>query len=175
MIEEADVAAERERPAGTSAVCAFAFARLPEVAQRFKTYTLYRLECGLRSTLVLGFVGLPSVGFHLEGYFKQGGYAEAAALLAVFYVLIGARRLWARPATVPVLLIGSLWLLPEGVGGGSALANLVRFVTHDIVPAPLRGGDLGSLATWSMFAAWLQPIVWNKVLPGAWNTIVLAQ
>ena len=175
MIEEADLAAERVLPNGTSAISAFAFARLPEVAERFKTYTLYRLECGLRSTLVLGFVGLPTVGFHLEGYFKQGKYAEAAALLGVFYVLIGTRRLWARPAMVPLLFIGSLLLLPEGIGGGSTLSNLVRFVTHDIVPFPLRNGDVGSLATWSAFGAWLQPIVWNQVVPGVWQTIVLAQ
>jgi phosphonate transport system permease protein len=175
IIEEADLTAERVLPKGTSAISAFAFARLPEVAGRFKTYTLYRLECGLRSTLVLGFVGLPTVGFHLEGYFKQGKYAEAAALLGVFYLLIGTRRLWARPATVPLLIIGSLLLLPEGIGGGSTLSNLVRFVTHDIVPAPLRNGDVGNLGTWSTFAAWLQTIIWNKVLPGAWNTIVLAQ
>jgi phosphonate transport system permease protein len=175
IIEEADLAAEKVLPAGTSTVSAFAFARLPEVAERFKTYTLYRLECGLRSTLVLGFVGLPTVGFHLEGYFKQGKYAEAAALLGVFYLLIGTRRLWARPATVPFLLIGSLVLLPEGIGGGSTLANLVRFVTHDIVPAPLRNGDVASLATWGAFLSWLQPIFWQKVVPGAWNTVVLAQ
>jgi phosphonate transport system permease protein len=175
IVEEADLSAERVLPAGTSAVSAFAFARLPEVAERFKTYSLYRLECGLRSTLVLGFVGLPTLGFHLEGYFKQGKYAEAAALLGVFYVLIGSRRLWARPVTVPFLVIGSLLLLPEGIGGGSTLANLTRFVTHDIVPATLRGGDLGSLQTWGAFGAWLQPIVWHKVLPGIWNTIVLAQ
>jgi len=175
MIEEADLAAERVLPNGTSAISAFAFARLPEVAERFKTYTLYRLECGLRSTLVLGFVGLPTVGFHLEGYFKQGKYAEAAALLGVFYLLIGTRRLWARPATVPILFIASLLLLPEGIGGGSTLSNLVRFVTHDIVPFPLRNGDVGSLATWTAFASWLQPIVWNQVVPGVWNTIVLAQ
>jgi phosphonate transport system permease protein len=175
IIEEADLSAEKVLPAGTSAVSAFAFARLPEVGDRFKTYTLYRLECGLRSTLVLGFVGLPTVGFHLEGYFKQGKYAEAAALLGVFYVLIGTRRLWARPTTLPFLFVGSLLLLPEGVGGGSAIANLARFVTHDIVPFPLRNGDIGSLATWGAFAAWLQPIIWKQVLPGAWNTIVLAQ
>lgn len=175
MIEEADFAAEKVFPSGTSAISAFAFARLPDVAERFKTYTLYRLECGLRSTLVLGFVGLPTVGFHLEGYFKQGKYAEATALLGVFYVLIGTRRLWARPTTVPLLFIGSLLLLPEGIGGGSALTNLARFVTHDIVPTPFRNGDVASLATWSAFAAWLQPIVWHKVLPGVWNTIVLAQ
>lgn len=175
IIEEADLAAERVLPYGTSAISAFAFARLPEVAERFKTYTLYRLECGLRSTLVLGFVGLPTVGFHLEGYFKQGKYAEAAALLGVFYLLIGTRRLWARPAAVPLLFIGSLLLLPESIGGGSAVANLVRFLTHDIVPFPLRDGDVGSLATWTAFASWLQPIVWKQILPGVWNTLVLAQ
>ena len=175
MIEEADLAAERMLPEGTSAISAFVFARLPEVAERFKTYTLYRLECGLRSTLVLGFVGLPTVGFHLEGYFKQGKYAEAAGLLGVFYLLIGTRRLWARPATVPVLLVGGLLLLPEGIGGGSALSNFARFVTHDIVPVPLRNGDFASFTTWSAFAVWLQAIVLHQVLPGAWNTIVLAQ
>src|SRR5262249_7408488 len=94
--------------------------------------------------LWLGFSAFPPRGFHLEGYFKQGKYAQAAALLGTFYVLIGTRRLWARPATVPFLLIASLLLLPEATGGGSVLANLIRFVTHDIVPAPLRSGDLAS-------------------------------
>lgn len=175
IIEEADLSAEKVLPAGTSVISAFAFGRLPEVVERFKTYTLYRLECGLRSTLVLGFVGLPTVGFHLESHFKQGKYAEAAALLGVFYILVGTRRLWARPATVPFLLIGSLLLLPEGIGGGSTLSNLVRFLTHDIVPSPLRNGDIASVATWSAFLGWLQPIVSYQVLPGTWHTFVLAQ
>ena len=175
MIEEADLTAERVLPNGTSIVSAFAFARLPELAERFKTYTLYRLECGLRSTLVLGFIGLPTVGFHLEGYFRQGKYAEAAALLGVFYVLIGTRRLWARPATVPLLIVGSLLVLPEAIGGGSTLANLARFLFHDIVPVPLRGGDVTSPVTWGAFAAWLNPIFWDKIVPGAWQTFVLAQ
>src|SRR5688572_23070434 len=77
MIEEADLAAVEVLPRGTSLVSAFFYGRLPELLQPFKTYTLYRLECGLRSTLVLGFVGLPTIGFHLESYFKQGHYAQA--------------------------------------------------------------------------------------------------
>src|SRR3982074_1405497 len=97
MIEEADLSAERVLPAGTSTMARFAYVRIPELAPHFWTYTLYRLECGMRSTLVLGFVGLPTIGFHLDSFFKQGYYAQAAALLMVFYVLIGTRRLWARP------------------------------------------------------------------------------
>ena len=175
MIEEADLAAERALPPGTSVVSAFAYARLPEIADRFSTYTLYRLECGLRSTLVLGFVGLPTIGFHLESYFRQGGYAQAIALLAVFYVLIGTRRLWARPRLLPLLIIASLLVLPEAVGSTTWAANLWRFVGHDIVPYPLRNSSLLDGATWQAFGNWLWPILTLKVVPGAWKTLVLAQ
>lgn len=175
MIEEADLSAERTLPVGTSLVCRFAYARIPELAPQFWTYTLYRLECGMRSTLVLGFVGLPTIGFHLESFFKQGHYAQAAALLLVFYVLIGTRRLWARPATIPLLIAASLLVLPEAVGATATLANLIRFVTHDIVPTPLRGTDLFAAATWMNLAAWLWSIASRQVAPGVAQTLVLSQ
>ena len=148
MIEEADLAAVRVLPKATSTISAFAFARLPELAEQFKNYTLYRLECGLRSTLVLGFIGLPTIGFQLESYFRQGHYAQASGLLLSFYVLIGTRRLWARAATLPLLIVGSiaaLAFLTDSLGGGSITVNLLRFFA-EIVPRPLRGGDLFALA-----------------------------
>ena len=175
MIEEADLAAERVLPTGTSNVSAFAYARLPDLAASFGNYTLYRLECGMRSTLILGFIGLPTMGFHLESAFRQGRYAEAAAFLFVFYGLIGTRRLWARVWTAPLLVLGSLLVLPATVGGGSVLTNLARFVTHDIVPAPLRGGHLLSLEPWSWFGHWLGSIVADQIVPGVINTLVLSQ
>jgi phosphonate transport system permease protein len=175
MIEEADLSAERALPAGTSIIARFAYARIPELAPHFWTYTLYRFECGMRSTLVLGFVGLPTIGFHLDSFFKQGHYAQAAALLFAFYLLIGTRRLWARPATVPILIIGSLLALPEAIGSASTTTNLVRFLTHDIVPAPLRGADLIVVSTWTSAADWLWPILSKQAAPGAVQTLVLSQ
>src|SRR5262245_24071951 len=175
MIEEADLEAERVLPAGTSTIARFAYARIPELAPQFWTYTLYRLECGMRSTLVLGFVGLPTIGFHLDSFFKQGHYAQAAALLFCFYVLIGTRRLWARPTTIPILIIASIVVLPETIGGTGTLANLTRFVTHDIVPSPLRGADLLAAATWSNAAMWLWPIIGKQAVPGIIQTLVLSQ
>jgi phosphonate transport system permease protein len=175
MIEEADLSAERVLPVATSTIARFAYARIPELAPQFWTYTLYRLECGMRSTLVLGFVGLPTIGFHLDSFFKQGHYAQAAALLLAFYVLIGTRRLWARPITVPILIVASLLVLPETVGGGSGLANLLRFLTHDIVPAPLRGADVLAVATWPNLAAWLWPVITRQAVPGVIQTLVLSQ
>ncbi len=175
IIEEADLSAVRVLPQGSSILSVFAYARLPDLLQQFKTYTLYRLECGMRSTLVLGFVGLPTIGFHLEIYFKQGQYAQAAALLAMFYVLIGTRRLWARASTVPLLVIASLLLLPASIGGGSTLDNLARFLFVDIVPAPLRGASLFELSTWAAFFGWLHPLLLNQALPGLIDTLVVGQ
>jgi phosphonate transport system permease protein len=175
MIEEADLSAERVMPVGTSMIARFAYARIPELAPQMWTYLLYRYECGMRSTLVLGFVGLPTIGFHLDSFFKQGHYAQAAALLLTFYVLIGTRRLWARPATVPILLVASVLVLPEAIGGASAATNIVRFLTHDIVPAPLRGADLLAIPTWEKTAAWLWPILTRQALPGIVQTLVLSQ
>jgi phosphonate transport system permease protein len=174
LIEEADLAAERVLPAGTSVVSRFAYGRLPELAGPFRSYLLYRLECGLRSTLVLGFIGLPTMGFELESYFRQGYYAQAAAFVAVFYGLIATRRLWARPSTLPFLVAGSvaalIWLTMP-LPGQSAWLNLARFFGHDIVPRPLREGGAGLGGVWH----WLWPILRDQVGPGVVNTLVLSQ
>lgn len=178
QMEEADLSAERALPAGTALVSRFVYARLPVLAGPFGDYLLYRLECGLRSTLVLGFIGLPTMGFELESYFRQGHYAEATALVALFYLLIGTRRLWARPATLPLLVAGSvaaLMLLTTPLAGDPVWSNLARFLGHDIVPAPLRGADLAGAATWSGLAAWLWAILSRQAAPGLVSTVVLSQ
>lgn len=174
MIEEADLAAERVLPQGASIVSTFAYVRIPELAPQFWTYTLYRLECGMRSTLVLGFIGLPTIGFHLDSFFKQGHYPQAAALLFAFYLLIGTRRLWARPMTLPLLIAASLLVLPEAYSGGSILDNFLRFAGQ-VVPAPLRGADLLSFATWANLSSWLSPILTKQIVPGVIQTLILSQ
>ncbi len=182
LIEEADLAAERTLPPGTPAISRFLYARLPEIAAPVRNYLLYRLECGMRSTLVLGFVGLPTMGFELESDFRQGRYASAAGLVAVFYLLIATRRLWARPATAPFLLAGSVgalaWLTAP-VGGQSVWIALARFLGGDIVPSPLRAAPLLDpatwAATWSAFALWLWDLLATQIVPGAVKTLVLSQ
>ena len=178
MIEEADLAADRVLPPGTGPLSRFAYARAPVLARPLGDYLLYRLECGLRSTLVLGFVGLPTMGFELESYFRQGHYAEAAGFVLVFYLLIGTRRLWARPATLPVLLAGAvlaLALLSPTTGAGPAGPALARFFGHDIVPSPLRGAALLDAGPWRALAGWLWAILRDQAVPGVVNTLVVSQ
>jgi phosphonate transport system permease protein len=55
---------------------------LPDVL----AYALYRFECAVRSAAVLGFFGLPTLGYYLELSFANGHYREAWTQL---WALIG--------------------------------------------------------------------------------------
>lgn len=171
-LEEADLPALRLLPDGTGMISAFFYARLPDVWVHIKSYTSYRFECGLRSSAVLGFVGLPTVGFYLETAFSEGNYSEAAALLMIFYVLIGSLRFWMRPKLIGFYVLAAPFLL----GGGAAIemTNVVRFLTVDIVPAPLRGNTLDT-QTLSELWAWVRMMMSDQALPGIAATFILTQ
>ena len=168
ILEETDPLPERVLPAGSGRLSALAFTRLRDAWPHLVSYTSYRLECGLRSSAVLGFVGMPTLGFYLESAFAQGHYDTVGALLLLFYALIASLRLWVRPLLVPVYLV----VAPFCLGSGLPIvwSNVSRFFTEDIVPAPLRQGEgLNGLA------GWLGDLLAHQALPGIWHTLVLTQ
>jgi len=175
MLEEADRRPNEVLPPRTNTVSRFVYARLPMALAPFRIYTLYRLECGLRSSAVLGFVGLPTLGFELDAFFKIGQYHAVAGILLVYYLLIASIRLWLRPALVPIYVVGAFALLFTLQGPPFHAENLIRFLTHDIVPAPLRHADLLLASTWGEFARWLSALFSMQALPGLWNTLVVTQ
>ncbi|MFT5448030.1 MAG: phosphonate transport system permease protein [Gammaproteobacteria bacterium] len=171
ILEEADPAPLRALPYGTGRVSTFLFARMPDALTHFRSYSLYRLECGLRSSAVLGFVGLPTLGFHLESAFAQGYYSQAGALLILFWVVIATIRIWLRRVLIPLYLIGALLVLPAG--SPVSAASAWQFFTHDILPHPLRVAEqvdaAALLATWE----WLKMMLVEQALPGIYDTVVL--
>jgi len=168
IFEEADPEPGRLLPPGTSAISAFLYARIPDCWVQMRTYTAYRLECGLRSSAILGFVGLPTLGFYLESSFSQGLYSDAGAMLILFYILIATMPLWVRPKLLPLYILAAPFFLGDGLP--IVWGNVERFFTEDIVPAPIRNGEgLGALS------AWLGDVMVNEALPGIWNTVVLTQ
>lgn len=168
ILEEADPAPMRALPAGVGRASAFLFVRLPDVWAHFRTYSMYRLECGIRSSAVLGFIGLPTLGFHLETAFKEGQYSEVSALLILFYLIIATMRLWVRRPLLPVYLIAAAAILPWGVE--FSLSNIARFLTVDIVPHPLRAGGADTLVA---MGDWLSMMLFDQALPGTIATIQL--
>jgi phosphonate transport system permease protein len=173
ILEEADPAPGRALPAGTPLLSALFFTRLAQSWTHLRSYTSYRFECGLRSSAVLGFVGLPTLGYHLESFFAQGDYSQVAALLFLFYVLIATLRLWVRPRLLWLYAIGAAVTLYGPVN--TTWANVQRFATHDIVPAPLRGAALAQPDTWAALRNWGLDLATRQALPGAVNTLVLTQ
>ncbi|NQV57322.1 MAG: ABC transporter permease [Rhodospirillales bacterium] len=173
ILEEADPAPLKSIPHGTGRLSVFMFAQLPDAWVHFKTYSLYRLECGLRSSAVLGFVGLPTIGFHLETAFSQGSYSEVAALLILFYVIIGTIRKWVRGRLLAFYILLSLLVIPWA--GEINQSHIVRFFTEDIVPYPLRVAETLDMAAWSALVSWLKMMVTDQALPGIISTVVLTQ
>lgn len=170
ILEEQDQGPLQAAPSGTSQLSLFLFVRLPEAWPHFKSYSLYRLECGLRTSAILGFLGLPTLGFHLETAFAEGRYHQVWALLIVFYLMIATMRLWMRRWLAPFYVVGAVLALPwERVVSG---ADVWRFLSHEIVPHPLRAGvDLDSLAR---FGDWLWALIAGQALPGALAAIQLS-
>ncbi|WP_148862769.1 PhnE/PtxC family ABC transporter permease [Marinobacter fonticola] len=168
ILDEVDPTPERVLPVGSQTLSAFLYARIPDALPQLVTYTSYRLECGLRSSAVLGFVGLPTLGYYLESSFAQGFYSEVGALLLLFYLLIATMRLWARPKLIPAYLVAAPFFLGDGLP--IVWGNVVRFFTQDIVPSPIRNNE-----GWSGLLSWLSDLALNEALPGIWNTLVLTQ
>ena len=161
ILDEANPESGRVLPPGTGNISAFLYARIPDCWAKMRTYTAYRLECGLRSSAILGFVGLPTLGFYLEASFSQGLYSDAGAMLILFYGLIATMPLWVRPKLLPVYVLGAPFFLGEGLP--IVWGNVQRFFTEDIVPAPLRNGEgLTGLAPW------LSDLMINEAMPGMW-------
>jgi phosphonate transport system permease protein len=167
FLEESDRAPVRALHHGSDAFSRFWFARLPLVWQRMKTYAAYRVECAVRSSAILGFIGLPTIGFHLETAFRQGDYRVGAALLYLFLLLILSLRFWLKPVLLPLWLgLAVFWSPPRAhVTEGS----LRRFFSEDAIPAPLRQNDW----QWSALGDWLQMLARDQILPGIGHTLVL--
>jgi phosphonate transport system permease protein len=86
---------------GVGRLQAFFYALLPNHAAELASYTVYRWECAIRSSVVLGFVGAGGLGQQLDNSMKMFNGGEVATLLLVFIALVAlADRVsaWLRKA-----------------------------------------------------------------------------
>lgn len=156
------------KPRFANQLALWSYTRIPQALPALLSYTRYRFECALRSSAILGFIGLPTLGFHLETAFKQGLYSQAGALLWAFLILIGTLRYWLQPRLIPVYLVAAVWLLPETIGFSNS-GYLWQFISQDIWPTPLLNGDLTGTFNWAT-RLW-QEQAW----PGLVQTVLLTQ
>ncbi|MFC0266680.1 PhnE/PtxC family ABC transporter permease [Kushneria aurantia] len=153
----------------TDRLSRFLYVELPLARQRLAAYTRYRFECALRASVLLGFVGIPTLGYHLESAFRQGRYHEAGALLWIFYLLIALLPWWAHRRLLPLWLLATPWLL--GPWPAVDFTLVWQFVSVDIWPPPLRNGDLAALPGWLAGLPDLLPAIGNTLLLALLGTV----
>lgn len=73
---------------GASRMQAFFYGLLPQNAAELTSYTVYRWECAIRSSVVLGFVGAGGLGQQMDNSMKMFNGGEVATMLLVFIVLV---------------------------------------------------------------------------------------
>ena len=73
---------------GSGRLQAFFYALLPQTAAELTSYTVYRWECAIRSSAVLGFVGAGGLGQLMDSSMKMFNGSEVASILLVFMALV---------------------------------------------------------------------------------------
>ena len=122
--------------AGASPLRAFAFGLVPQALPLLSSYALYRFDCALRASAVLGLVGAGGLGVQLELSLKMLAYDEVAAMVIALFALVAGvdllsqlvrRRLHRSRGLLPVGL-GALRARALGVAGWAAAAALSAWI-----------------------------------------------
>ena len=73
---------------GAGRLQAFFYGLLPQNAAELTSYTVYRWECAIRSSAVLGFVGAGGLGQQMDSSMKMFNGGEVSTMLLVFVLLV---------------------------------------------------------------------------------------
>lgn len=74
--------------AGSGRLNAFAYGVLPNAAGEMLSYTVYRWECAIRASVVMGFVGAGGLGQQIDLSLRLFAGGEVASMLLVFLALV---------------------------------------------------------------------------------------
>lgn len=78
------------RASGAGRLQALLYGLLPQAAKELTSYTVYRWECAIRASVVMGFVGAGGLGQLMDQAMKMLNGGEAASILLAFMLLVAA-------------------------------------------------------------------------------------
>ncbi len=82
------------RDAGVRPTVAFVYGLVPQALPQLLAYALYRLECGLRSAVILGLVGAGGLGFEIQLSLQSLRYGEVWLFLYALGALVAGVDAW---------------------------------------------------------------------------------
>lgn len=74
--------------AGSGRIAAMFYGLLPQASQELVSYTVYRWECAVRASVVMGFVGAGGLGQLMDQSMKMLNGGEACSILLTFLLLV---------------------------------------------------------------------------------------
>ena len=74
--------------AGSGRIAALLYGLMPGAAQELASYTVYRWECAVRASVVMGFVGAGGLGQLMDQSMKMLNGGEASTILLTFLLLV---------------------------------------------------------------------------------------
>lgn len=167
--------------AGATPLRAFAFATVPAALPLLASYALYRFDCALRASAVLGLVGAGGIGLQLELSMKMFAYDEVATMVLALFALVAGVDLASQ--RVRRRLRGSRGILPSDrgalrrralAGGGWLLLTVAAALFLDLPWRDLLSLSVPrSLAAFgaSMFPPDLDPAFVRTLIPAAATTL----
>ena len=73
---------------GSGRLMAFLYGLLPVAGQELASYTIYRWECAVRASVIMGFVGAGGLGQLMDQSMKMLNGGEVSTILIVFLLLV---------------------------------------------------------------------------------------
>lgn len=174
--------AQALRQNGASRPLAILYGLLPQAARELSSYTVYRWECAIRASVVMGFVGAGGLGQLMDQAMKMLNGGEASTILLTFMALVfsaDALSGWLRrsldlpPASrrSPLGWRSSIFL------GGLVLTTAASFRLLDIGFSALfsleSASSIGQFIA-SFFPPDLSPDWLGRVVKGIWETLAIS-
>lgn len=88
LFDEHEKESTRLASVGASFFQVFFFSRFIKAFPDILAYSLYRFECAIRASVVLGFFGIPTLGFYISASFENLYYREVWTYLYVLMFLV---------------------------------------------------------------------------------------
>lgn len=183
ILESTDPAPARAlRHSGARRPLAILYGLVPQAAKELVSYTVYRWECAIRASVVMGFVGAGGLGQLMDQSMKMLNGGEAASILLTFLLLVFAadalstvlrRALDAAPDARP-----SPWGWRSGAGTVAlVLAVWASFRLLDMDLGALfsreSAGSMGQFVA-SFFPMDLSADWLRRVAIGTWETLAIS-
>ena len=84
------------KASGASKLQLMLYAYLPMTASNMLSYSMYRFECAIRSSAIMGFVGLGGLGYQIQLSLSELRYNEVWTFMFFLIVIVSAVDLWSN-------------------------------------------------------------------------------